>query len=609
MADPTSFSNFDQCLVSHMSLDWSINFDTKRIEGNVTLATQVVADDVSKLILDTRDIAVTRIFDNDTGKDFNYSFTENIPALGTALEIQLSETIRGAKANICIEYKTDPNASAIQWLDPLQTSGKKQPYMFTQCQAIHARSLVPCQDIPGVKITYKAKLNVPSGLVAVTSAIRRGDEIDTKDPTRKIFFSEQSVPIPSYLIALAVGALESRRIGPRSHVWSEKETVDAGAFEFSETETMLKIAEDLLGPYLWDQYDLLLLPPSFPYGGMENPCLTFVTPTLLAGDKSLANVIAHEIAHSWTGNLVTNASWEDFWLNEGHTVFVERKIAGRMFGEKMRQFAAIGGWKDLMYSVKRYGDNHPFTALVPKLDRIDPDDAFSSVPYEKGFALLYHLEQVVGGPEVFEPFLKSYIQHFKYKSLKTSEWKDYLFSYFIDKDTQDALAKVDWDGWINKPGMPPTTLEYDTSLADACTELCNRWLKASEEELESFSSDDIKDFSSPQVIEFLSKLLVEAPITVKKVKAMDKAYSMGTRINSEIRFRWLRICVRGGWENSYSVACSFITEQGRMKFVRPLYRDLYNNAASRDLAKSTFGQNCNFYHNIASKMIASDLQM
>lgn len=298
-----------------------------------------------------------------------------------------------------ISFETSPKSSALQWLTPEQTSGKEHPYLFSQCQAIHCRAILPCQDTPSVKLTYSAEVSVPKELVALMSAIRDGEAPDPEDPSRKIYRFSQKVPIPCYLIALVVGALESRQIGPRTLVWSEKEQVEKSAYEFSETESMLKIAEDLGGPYVWGQYDLLVLPPSFPYGGMENPCLTFVTPTLLAGDKSLSNVIAHEISHSWTGNLVTNKTWDHFWLNEGHTVYLERHICGRLFGEKFRHFHALGGWGELQNSIKTFGDTHPFTKLVVDLTNVDPDVAYSSVPYEKGFALLFYLEQLLGGPE------------------------------------------------------------------------------------------------------------------------------------------------------------------------------------------------------------------
>jgi leukotriene-A4 hydrolase len=320
--------------------------------------------------------------------------------------------------------------------------------------------MFPCQDTPSVKVTYTAELTVPRELTALMSAVPTGSHEVPNDNSKKVFTFEQKVPVPSYLVAIAVGALESRQIGPRSYVWSEKEVIDQAADEFAQTEEMLQTAESLCGPYVWGRYDLLVLPPSFPYGGMENPCLTFVTPTLLAGDRSLANVIAHEICHSWTGNLVTNHNWEHFWLNEGFTVFIERKIASRLVDEKMRHFHCIGGWKALINSITDFKDALHLTALVPKLDGIDPDDAFSSVPYEKGSALLFYLESLAGGPDQFEPYLKSYIDKFKYKTVTTDQWKEHLLDYFNEQGKKSVFDVVDWEGWLYRAGLPPCQPEY-----------------------------------------------------------------------------------------------------------------------------------------------------
>jgi len=412
-SDPNSLSNLSQVRIKHISWNVIVHFEQKVLEGFVDLHLECLQDEVKELIVDSRDLKVTKASQGE--KELKFYLGEVHEVFGTPIHIILSETLnKGEKTIVKINYKTSPQSTSIQWLDPSQTSGKKHPYLFTQCQAIHARSMLPCQDAPIVKASYDASITVPSDLTVVMSACSVRDPL-LKDGL-KTFSFKQEIPICSYLIALAVGELESREIGPRSKVWSEKDMVDAAAFEFAQTETFLKIGEDLLGPYVWGRYDILLLPPSFPYGGMENPCLTFVTPTLLAGDRSNADVIAHEISHSWTGNLVTNKNWEHFWLNEGFTVFIERKIYGRIYNEQMRHFKAIIGWKALKESVATFGAENPLTALVPELKGIDPDDAFSSVPYEKGFSFLWYLETIVGIP-AFEKFLRDYIEKFKFNYL------------------------------------------------------------------------------------------------------------------------------------------------------------------------------------------------
>lgn len=374
------------------------------LTGHVTHTVRVEQEGAASVVFDARTLKVSKV--SVDSKQVAYTLGPAHDALGAALEVPIPEALRrrGRILHVRLDYETMPEGSALQWLTKEMTAGKKHPYLFTQCQAIHARSLLPCQDSPAVKAAYTAKVTVSGGLTAVMSAV----------PTAKresfgscMFEFEQKEPVPSYLIALAVGNLESRKLGgsDRCSVWSEPEMVEAGAHEFAETETFLKTAESLMGPYIWGRYDILLLPPSFPYGGMENPCLTFVTPTLLAGDRSLADVVIHEIMHSWTGNLVTSATWSHFWLNEGFTMYCQRRVVARLRGEAAAELDATLGQKGLDDAVAHYKDSAPeFTALCPVLKDRDPDDAFSRIPYEKGFNLLYYLMTVVGSKAEFDVF-------------------------------------------------------------------------------------------------------------------------------------------------------------------------------------------------------------
>uniref|UniRef100_A0A673KJN5 Leukotriene A-4 hydrolase-like n=1 Tax=Sinocyclocheilus rhinocerous TaxID=307959 RepID=A0A673KJN5_9TELE len=599
VSDPSSFSSLSKCATKHLNLIYHVDFDRHVLKGKVALTVEVLEDKFSSLVQ----------FSFGSSK-LSFCLLDLIttPHIHTYLMPYEVKRYVGQHVIVEIEYETSPSATALQWLTPTQTAGKKHPYLFSQCQATHCRTMIPCQDSPSVKHTYYAQVSVPRELVALMSALHDGQEPDPSDSSRVIYRFRQPVPMPSYLIAIVVGALESREIGPRSRVWSEKEYVDEAAFEFSETESMLKTAESLAGPYVWGQYDVLVLPPSFPYGGMENPCLTFVTPTVLAGDRSLAGVIAHEISHSWTGNLVTNRTWEGiFWLNEGHTVYIERMIARCMASEQLRQFKGIGGWKELQESVKQFGANNVLTNLVPNLHEVDTDEAFSSVPYEKGFALLYHLEELLGGPEVFMGFVKSYIQLFAYGTVTTEEWKNYLFTYF--KDKMDILNKVDWNAWMHTPGMAPVKPQYDTTMADACTALCQRWVKAKEEDLASFTEADVKKLNSPQLIEFMALLLQEEPLPLSHVKKMQEVYQLNSVKNAEVRFRWLRICVKAHWEEAVPLALKMATEQGRMKFTRPLFKEVYNFSKYSDEAVKTFKENRGALHPVTAMMVVKDLKI
>uniref|UniRef100_A0A672S4L6 Peptidase M1 leukotriene A4 hydrolase/aminopeptidase C-terminal domain-containing protein n=1 Tax=Sinocyclocheilus grahami TaxID=75366 RepID=A0A672S4L6_SINGR len=583
VSDPSSFSSLSKCATKHLNLIYHVDFDRHVLKGKVALTVEVLEDKFSSLTLDSKDLKIFKVSAN--GQAAQFALGTKHKFKGSPLEITLPfELSRGQHVIVEIEYETSPSATALQWLTPKQTAGKKHPYLFSQCQATHCRTMVPCQDTPSVKHTYYAQVSVPRELVALMSALRDGQEPDPSDSSRVIYRFRQPVSMPSYLIAIVVGALESREIGPRSRVWSEKECVDEAAFEFSETETMLKTAESLAGPYVWSQYDVLVLPPSFPYGGMENPCLTFVTPTVLAGDRSLAGVIAHEISHSWTGNLVTNRTWEHFWLNEGHTVYIERMIARCMESEQLRQFKGIGGWKELQES------------------EITAD--YSQILVNHANYALLSLPLII---EVFMGFVKSYIQLFAYGSVTTEEWKNYLFTYF--KDKVDILNKVDWNGWMHTPGMPPVKPQYDTTMADACTALCQRWVKAKEEDLASFTEADVKKLNSPQLIEFMALLLQEEPFLLSHVKKMQEVYQLNSVKNAEVRFRWLRICVKAHWEEAVPLALKMATEQGRMKFTRPLFKEVYNFSKYSDEAVKTFKEHRGALHPVTAMLVAKDLKI
>lgn len=600
--DPNSSSLPEEVFVSHLDLSLEVDFNAKSLRGEVTLRANKRKDTATLLVLDTRELIIKEVTANE--KPLIYSFGKEDSIFGAALEIELPESTESSY-EVTISYETSPCASALQWLSPEQTAGGKHPYLFSQCQAIHCRSIIPCQDTPSVKSTYSAKIKAPSELKVLMSAIQDGEPLPQGGGLSVTSFT-QEVPIPSYLIAIAVGALDCRTISSRCKVWSERELVEKAAYEFGEAEQMLKIAEDICGEYVWGIYDLLVLPPSFPFGGMENPCLTFVTPTVLAGDRSLADVVAHEISHSWAGNLVTNRNFEHFWINEGFTMFVERKILGRLIHSDQRKFNAFCGLKDLRDEIMTKGVDDPLTCLVPDLKYISPDDSFSVVPYEKGHTLLFHLEELVGGPEQFDPFLKAYIKKFKFQSIDTDDFKSFLYEYFPDCQN---LESVDWNAWLYKPGMPPIIPNYQTTLDEACTELCNRWVEWPEGSECPFTKDDITKLNPLQVREFLAQLLEEKPFSVEKLKQMESVYGFNSVKNSEIQFRWLRLCIRGKWHEQIKRALEFVTIQGRMKFVRPIYRDLYGWEESREDAIKSYKEQVSSMMYVTAYTVGKDLHL
>ncbi|KAI9593051.1 peptidase family M1-domain-containing protein [Syncephalis fuscata] len=601
--DPNSFANTDEIQTRHLHLDLNVDFSRKILAGTSRLSLQAVKEGVSTVTLDTNALNIKNVSLLDHAEPLKFELGDKDHRYGTPLRIQLPKEYKvDDKLDLVVEYETTREASALQWLTPMQTVGKQHPYLFTQC-----KHMAPVQDSPGIKLTYSANIHTPKPLRALMSALNVGQEVSS-DGQSVTYRFEQRTSMPSYLVALAVGNIEGREIGPRSTVWSEPEVVEKAAWEFVDTERFIATGESLLTPYEWGRYDLLVLPSSFPYGGMENPCLTFVTPTLLAGDRSLVDVVAHEIAHSWMGNLVTTKNWEHFWLNEGWTMFIERKIIGRLHSEADRQFSSILGLKDLKTDIDEYGPDHPFTALCPDLEGADPDDAFSTVPYEKGYNLLYYLEQLLGGPSVFEPYMKAYVERFAGQSIDTNDWKLFLYEYMRKHHGDEkvkVLDQVDWHAWIKGTGMPPVTNEFDTSLAEACISLANRWDAARNSDKLDFSPNDIKDFSSSQKVAFFDKLSEYPSLPADKLAAMDKIYGLTEVTNCEVRFAWQMLCLSAAYSPIYPHVVTFLEEQGRMKYVRPLYRGL--NKVDSQLAKDTFLKNRDEYHPIASRMIAKDL--
>jgi leukotriene-A4 hydrolase len=708
-ADKHTLANIDAIECSSIDLQLTADFDRQVLHGYVEIEAKVLKPHTTEFILDTRALFIRKATIDNVEvlkKQIDH------PIFGTALHLALPSTLQEAAAENThtkdgstseskstftarIYYETTDETSAIQWLTKEQTADKTHPYLFTQCQAVHARSLLPCQDCPMAKTIYKAAITVPSWATCLMSAVQSADPKTTStlsmskhphpspDPTtstssssssatNSTFYFEQRVAVPSYLIAIVIGRLDSREIGPRSRVWSEPSQVDAVAYEFGETEAFLQHAEAIMDqPYVWGRYDLVSLPPSFPFGGMENPCLTFVTPTLLAGDRSLADVVAHEIAHSWTGNLITNHTWEHFWLNEGWTMWLQRKIVARMkrkqpdtqeqagssssvsstssssIGEDTLffDFDASIGWNALQDSIDHYGADHEFTKLVPQLDACDPDDAFSSVPYEKGFQLLYYLSSLVG-ESPFERFAQAYCARFKFHTVTSDDFKAFFLNHFRPQndDNDDvfhghhdqsaqatlprALSSIPWDTWFYAPGMPPKPA-FDTTLATASMDLAQRWVDANANVQNAtqisnnnsivmlqtrFHKHDICHWSSSQVVLMLETIIelctaMSQCLDAAVLDLMMDLYQFAATKNAEIRFRFYTLALRSKYVPILPYVKVFLFEQGRMKFVRPLFRDLVKSSIPGGpvLAKHLFDQNKNMYHPICRKMLAKDL--
>ncbi|ANB15053.1 Lap2p [Sugiyamaella lignohabitans] len=615
--DPSTLSNYKKFTVHKTDIFFKVNWTKKILTGLVNYNLEVNDISTSDIVLDTSYLNVANIKFN--GEEIrNYNIAARNGPLGSALTIPIKAT--NGKSDLTIEFSTTDECTGLQWLNPEQTSDGTAPYLFSQCQAIHARSLFPCFDTPSVKVPYSMHIESIYPTLSSGNPVKTNEStlpsgfFSTDDPKQKIYSFEQEIPIPSYLFSIASGNIKSAEIGPRSLVYTEPGELDDCKYEFeADTENFIQAAEKIVFPYSWKTYNVLVLPKSFPYGGMENPNHTFATPTLIDGKRQNVDVIAHELAHSWSGNLISNCSWNHFYLNEGWTVYLERRIIGAVHGEAHRHFSAIIGWKDLEESIKSMGDDAAaYSKLIVDLSGgKDPDDAFSTVPYEKGFNLLFHLENLVGGKEVFDPFIPYYFNKFKCKSLDSYQFYDTIYEFFHDK--KDLLDTVDWDAWFFTPGLPPKP-KFDTSIADACYSLASKWIEALSAggDYSAFNKDDIASWTSTQSFVFLDavadgieKLDVEVSQVAKAASALDSAYSLSSSSNAEVISRWYRLVVAAQLKSEYEPLANWLGTVGRMKFVRPGFRRL--NSVDRELALATFEKNKTFYHPICRAMVTKDL--
>lgn len=585
--DISSYGNFDKMLQEHVDIDAVLDFEKKTLSGFVTIIFKVLDHTENKIVLDARSLKVTSAeLDGKKQEYYFYDMNEDKEALGTPLVIKITPT-QAETIKVKIGFICDENCGAIKFLDKSQTRNKKYPFMYTQCEAIQCRTLIPCQDSPSAKMTVNLKVSVASPMTVLFSGIRTKEY---KDNNLNIFEYEQKIPIPTYLIAFAAGELEHGKISDRCGVWTEVGLKDQAVYEFEGAETFLKAAESYLTPYRWQVYDLVVLPFPFPYGGMENPSLTFVTPALLAGDRSMANVIAHEIAHSWTGNLVTNKNWANFWVNEGFTTFMERKLCELVYGEDMANLEAQVGCGELKADIEIMGEDSSYTALSPDYSGVDPDDGFSTVPYEKGFTFIYYLESLVGKKN-FQSIMQAYVTEFALKSVDYTAFKGIyeriVKELYKEKAEQEVLSKIDWDKWVNSKGFPVKTFQFPTKYIKEGEDMANSFLQGKHQD--SFR-DTFKNWHTNVKIVFLNYLSANIKsITPDVYNHIRDILQMHGNYNSEVKYIWYQLALALKQEDSIPHVKQFLLTHGRLKYIRPVYFEWYR--FNREQANAFFNEN------------------
>ena len=555
--------------VKHVDLDLVADFTAKTLSGTATL--DVTAEPgATEIILDVRNMDIRAVHD-DKGP-LQFALGADDPILGQALTIKFPAFTAGEQRKIRIDYATRPDAAALQWLTPAQTAGGQKPYLFSQGQAILTRTWVPTQDSPGIRQTYSAKITAPAGLHAVMSAEMLTPEGEAAANGARSYRFRMTNPVPPYLIALAIGDIDFAQVGTRTGVWTEPSRLQASAAEFAEMQQMVDAAEKLYGPYRWGRYDLLILPPSFPFGGMENPRLTFATPTVVAGDKSLVSLVAHELAHSWSGNLVTNATWADFWLNEGFTTYFENRIMEAVYGRERALMLQTLGWGDLQTTLAELPAAD--TRLHIDLAGRDPDDGLTDIAYEKGAAFLRTIERIVGR-ERFDAWLKGYFERNAFRPMTTEMFLADIRANLVKGD-QALERQLMLDDWVYKPGLPsnaqspvsnafvPVDAAAKAFFADKGPASAVPWRNWSTQERQRFLA------WRPAGLRAGTDWL-----TNQQLADLERTLNLANEGNSELVFAWLQIAVAHRYQPAAPKLEQFLTSQGRRKFVLPLYTSLW----------------------------------
>ncbi len=584
--DVHSYARPLEARVHHVALDLAVDFASRRIGGTATLDIER-RPDAKQIVLDSKGLEIESITDAE-GEPLQWQVGAAHEHFGSPLAIAL----RPDTKRIAIRYKSAPEAGALQWLTPAQTAGKQRPYLFSQGQAIENRTWIPTQDSPGIRQSWEAVIRVPAGLTAVMSAPRSAEPITQGGES--VFSFKMPHSVASYMIAIGVGDLAFQPLGPRSGVWTEPSMLKAAAAELGDTEKMIDSAEALFGPYLWGRFDMLVLPPSFPFGGMENPTLTFLTPTFIAGDRSLVSLVAHELAHSWSGNLSTNATWADFWLNEGTTTYATYRIMEAIYGKERAAQQYALGFASLMKEIDSIGGmNHPDTRLHLDLEGRNPDEGLTEIAYEKGAAFLRTIESIVGR-ERFDAWLKGWFNRHRFEPVTSAIFLADIRDHLVDGD-KELERKLMLDDWVYKPGIPSNVVRPDPKAFAQVDAAVQSFVAGNPANAAAWNG-----WTTDERLRFLNNLPRKLP--KPRLEQLNAALKLNETRNNEVLYAWLDLAVANRFDPAVSALERFLTTQGRRKFVRPLIEALAKDQQwGRPIAQRVYRQARASYHPITQR--------
>ena len=613
LIDVSSFGNYHQVRNLSYDVELFIDFQNEIFKGYVVIEFERFDQSINFVVLDTNNLNIHKCSIDD--KEVNFIMHNDHPfkgSLGTPLEVDIS-LAKTEKFKLKIEYETTKNSSGLQWMKPNQTKTGNKPFVFTQCEPILARTCLPCQDSPSNKVHFNnVNLIVEEGILALYGGQAVSKEvIKFNDLSCTKFTYTQKVLIPTYLFAVAAGELFYQKVSDRCGIYAEKGILEKAVEEFSHMDDFIKVSEEYLDfPYVWGDYNVVFLPQAFPFGGMENPNITFLNQCLIVGDKSMAPTIAHEIAHSWTGNLVTNKDWNNFWMNEGFTVFLERKIIQLLYGKEEATLEASVGYCELLYAVNAQGVGHNYTCLHTCLNEEDPDDAFSTIPYEKGFNLLYYIEQLIGENQ-FRDVLRVYIKRYAHKSIEYQNFKDVLYEVLKSNGKDDLLNSVEWDKWVYTPGFLPISVDFKTELSEGGEKLFKEFINGEFNDTNlNLAQERYNNMVSNVKIVFLNLFLNNIEkLTDKDYVLLSKCTRLneiGVCNNAEINYTWFQVALRKKDHISLPAAMDFLSKQGRMKYLRPVLIQFYR--LDKEKCKKFFNENKYLWHAIPNRLVEGEFE-